>query len=200
MDVCLLCEAVLNDIPSWQKLFAKGTQQVICESCSTLFERADIRSKTENLTIITSLYTYNEAMKDYLHQYKFLRDVALADVFAAQLREALLKKKHIVPIPMHPNRQKERTFAHVEMLLRSAKLSYENVLLRNDETVMGEKTRQQRLQTAPLFSLSPSAQLQNETYTLIDDIYTTGTTLQHAAQILLAAGVKEVEAITLIRA
>ena len=27
---------------------------------------------------ITSIYTYNEPMREYLHQYKFLQDVALA--------------------------------------------------------------------------------------------------------------------------
>ena len=58
------------------------------------------------------LYTYNEAMKEYLHQYKFLQDVALAKVFSGKLQQAFQKTEGIVvPIPMHP--EKLKYYAHL---------------------------------------------------------------------------------------
>ena len=51
-----------------------------------------------------------------------------------------------------------------------------------------------------LFSIKPGCDIQNTTYILVDDIYTTGTTLRHAAAVLKEAGAGRVEAVTLIRA
>ena len=52
----------------------------------------------------------------------------------------------------------------------------------------------------PLFAIKQGIVIQNTTYILIDDIYTTGTTLRHAATVLREAGAERVEAVTLIRA
>ena len=48
--------------------------------------------------------------------------------------------------------------------------------------------------------LKPETTIQPGTYILVDDIYTTGTTLRHAATVLKEAGATRVEAVTFIRA
>ncbi len=200
MKACLLCEAILPALPTWQALIGIDEQKIICESCSKSFERADSIDKTTDLSSVTSLYAYNEAMQSYLHQFKFLQDIALAAVFKKELQTILKHQKNIVPIPVHPEKRMTRTFGQVEALLDYAKIPYLNLLEKLDQTAMGEKTRQERLRTKPLFQLKPNIQIKHETYTLIDDIYTTGTTLNHAAKVLRKAGAKHVEAVTLIRA
>ncbi|WHT47949.1 phosphoribosyltransferase family protein [Sporosarcina thermotolerans] len=150
---------------------------------------------------VKSLYTYNEAMREYLHQYKFLQDVALSGVFANELRNELKRKNAIiVPIPMHLDKKIERTFSHVEELLHAANIPFEDLLVKTNTEVMGEKTREERLAMRHLFSIKEGTVIQQTTYILVDDIYTTGTTLQHAATALLEAGAERVEAVTLIRA
>lgn len=165
-----------------------------------MFKHADTINEATTLDGLISLYAYNEAMRDYLHQFKFLQDVALADVFANELRTVLKSKVNIVPIPMHPNKRVTRTFAHVEELLKSAQIPYINILEKIDEESMGEKSKQERLAMSPLFKLKQGTVIKPETYLLIDDIYTTGTTLHHAARLLKEAGATKVEAVTLIRA
>lgn len=200
MRNCLLCETIIKKSPSWQSLLNCEEEKIICESCSKSFERADSISKTTYLSSVLSLYTYNEAMRNYLHQFKFLQDIALAAVFQKELTIALTDKHNIIPIPVHKEKRVARTFGQVEALLDYAKIPYENKLEKRDQTVMGEKKRQERLKMAPLFHLTSNADIQRQTYTLVDDIYTTGTTLDHAAKVLLEAGAKEVVAVTLIRA
>ncbi|WP_432357489.1 ComF family protein [Sporosarcina sp. UB5] len=198
---CLLCDQKLAATPSWQSLLAIEKSSLICEECSKRFERADIKEEGDPIDQVTSIYTYNEPMRDYLHQYKFLQDVALAGVFANELRSELAKKDAIiVPIPMHPQKKIERTFAHVEELLRAARIPFEDLLIKTNTEVMGEKTREERLAMRPLFAIKPGSDIRNTTYILVDDIYTTGTTLRHAATVLKAAGARRVEAVTLIRA
>ncbi|MDW0116935.1 phosphoribosyltransferase family protein [Sporosarcina thermotolerans] len=198
---CLLCEQKLASTPSWQSLLAIEKTLLICEICSNSFERVDTSERGDVLHHVKSLYTYNEAMREYLHQYKFLQDVALSGVFANELRNELKRKNAIiVPIPMHLDKKIERTFSHVEELLHAANIPFEDLLVKTNTEVMGEKTREERLAMRHLFSIKEGTVIQQTTYILVDDIYTTGTTLQHAATALLEAGAERVEAVTLIRA
>lgn len=198
---CLLCEQQLASTPSWQSLLAFEQKPLICESCSKSFERVDIKEEGDVVDQITSIYTYNGPMRDFLHQYKFLQDVALAGVFANELRSELARKEAIVvPIPMHPLKKVERTFAHVEEMLMAARIPFRDLLIKTHTEVMGEKSREERLSMRNLFSIKPGNDIQHTTYILVDDIYTTGTTLRHAAAVLKEAGARRVEAVTLIRA
>jgi len=200
MNECLLCEQSIAATPSWQSLFGLNKQMNICQDCSKKFQRADNKEECDMIDQLTSLYTYNEAMRDYLHHYKFLQDVQLAHVFAQELRSHLLAKAIIIPIPMHPEKKIQRTFAHVDELLKSADIPYTHLLEKLDTEAMGEKSKVQRLAMKPLFSIKEGTTIQPTTYILVDDIYTTGTTLRHAATILKKAGATRVEALTLIRA
>lgn len=200
MKNCLLCEARLTTLPSWQAFLNVAKEKIICESCSKSFERADSIDKTLYLSSITSLYLYNEAMKNYLYQFKFLQDIALAAVFQKELKVALKDQQNIVPIPVHREKRIARTFGQVEALLDYAQIPYEDKLEKRNQIVMSEKTKSERLAMAPLFQLQSAVQIKPQTYTLVDDIYTTGTTLNHAAKVLREAGAKDVRAVTLIRA
>ena len=198
---CLLCEQKLASTPSWQSLFAIEKTSLICETCSKSFERVDIKEEGDPVDHVTSIYIYNKPMREYLHQYKFLQDIALAGVFAEELSTKLTRKDAIiVPIPMHPQKKIERTFAHVEEMLKAAHIAFEDLLLKTNTEIMGEKTREERLSMQNLFSIKPGSEIRNTTYILVDDIYTTGTTLRHAATVLKDAGASRVEAVTLIRA
>lgn len=201
MSVCLLCDQTLESSIGWQDLIGIKKTINLCNDCSKQFERADIIEEGETIDKITSLYTYNEAMREYLHQYKFLQDIALAHVFAQDLKSVLIQKEAIiVPIPMHPAKKIERTFAHVDELLKAANIPFAHLLEKVSTEVMGEKSKEERLAMKPLFKIKPGIELNNQHYILIDDIYTTGTTLNQAAALLKEAGAKKVEAVTLIRA
>ncbi len=200
MNECLLCEQSITATPSWQALLGLNKQTNICQDCSKKFQRADNKEEYDILDQVTSLYTYNEAMRDYLHQYKFLQDVQLAHVFANELRTHLVTEAIIVPIPMHSEKKIQRTFAHVDELLKSAGVPYMHLLEKLDKEAMGEKSKVQRLAMKPLFAIKEGTTIQQKNYILVDDIYTTGTTLRHAATVLKEAGAMRVEALTLIRA
>lgn len=145
-----------------------------------------------------SLYQYNPAMKKFLHQYKFMQDIILAEVFASEIHKALKKTKAvIVPIPMHPEKLKLRTFPQVERLLDAAGIPYQQFLEKSEE-VQGTKTRAERLAAETLFLWN--GEKVPEKVLIVDDLYTTGTTMRHAAKVLQQHGAKEISCFTLIRA
>ncbi|WP_301108986.1 ComF family protein [Sporosarcina sp.] len=200
MNSCLLCDKPLEDQPTWQQLLGIAKTTVVCLPCFNKFERIDNKIETQWLDSVYSLYAYNEQAREYLHKFKFLQDVALAEVFTDDLRKVLNdSKKRIVPIPMHASNKRKRTFAQVDALLDAAGITYENLLQKTTESVMGEKSRAERLAMTELFTVTADIPSNEAIYVLVDDIFTTGTTLQHAARTLKLAGAKHVEAVTLFR-
>ena len=204
---CLLCGSHFQPQPTWRRLFLYELEPATCGKCFSKFELSSqeidysdfVGSIYEGaVDSITALYSYNESMKSYLHQFKFLQDVALGQVFAKELSEVFVKNEGIVvPIPMHPQKLIDRTFAHVDELLKCARIPYEQLLAKTQKSEQGKKSKKERLEASPLFEVI--APIEAKSYILFDDIYTTGTTIHHAAKVLKDAGAKRVEAITLIK-
>lgn len=204
---CLLCGNEFIEKPSWQKLFLLKHAEVICEKCRGKFENAETRdykndwvgTKFEGaLDSLTSFYKYNESMKDVLHQYKFLQDVELARVFMEDFEGCKNELDMIVPIPMHPDKLRERTFSQVDELLRVANITFTHVLEKTMNTTQGKKSKLERINTEILFKVNK--EVAGKTILLVDDLYTTGTTLHHAAHVLKQAGATKIDGITLVRA
>jgi competence protein ComFC len=204
---CLLCGNEFIEKPSWQKLILLIPAEVICEKCRGKFEKAVDREFTSDwmgtkfegaLDSLTSFYKYNELMKDVLHQYKFLQDVELARVFMEDFKTLKNETSIIVPIPMHPDKLRERTFSQVDELLRIVKVPITHVLEKTMNTTQGKKSKLERINTEILFKVN--SEVDGKSIILVDDLYTTGTTLQHAAFVLKQAGATKVDAVTLVRA
>ena len=193
---CLLCERELMQSFGWTELLQKTLPQSICQRCEQRFQKIEQQREEE----VISLYHYNEAMKDFLHRYKFLHDVVLAHVFNQILHDQLKSEKRlIIPIPMHPENLTVRTFAHIDEILKAANIPFTHHLMKLSDEQQFSKTREQRLQTPQLFDVIAPEKIRGENLLIIDDIYTTGTTLAHAKKALIQAGAKSVHGFTLIR-
>ncbi|WP_244946822.1 ComF family protein [Planococcus soli] len=216
---CYLCGRDMPVHVSWRSIFFNELESVICNRCRSSFELiaggCPICSApgeglcqncckwetTEYAGLIDSgkcLYRYNPPMKEFLHQYKFLKDAVLSEVFAEMLKEVLDGQKSIVvPIPMNENKLKERTFSQVDRLLDTASVPYLHLLGKN-EVGLGGKSKSARMALEDVFwwNGKPAP----EKVLLFDDLYTTGSTMRLAAKVLKENGVKEIKVLALIRA
>ena len=77
-------------------------------------------------------------------------------------------------------------------------MPYEHHLKKLSKEQQAKKTRIERLQTPQLFDVIAPQQIKDKNILLVDDIYTTGTTMSHAKKALLEAGAQEVRGFTLI--
>lgn len=191
---CLLCNAPLQQMFGWQNFFVRQLPQVICTRCEEKFERITEQQEEG----VQSLFSYNAAMKEYIHRYKFLGDVALAKVFSRLLHDIFQQQALIVPIPMHPANLKKRTFAPVDELLTAAEIPFTHALAKTTTETQVGKTRAERLAVSQLFDVIDRKRVESNKIILFDDLYTTGTTITHAKRALLQAGAQEVKVVTLI--
>jgi len=108
-----------------------------------------------------------------------------------------------VPVPLHARKARERGFNQslllAQALARVGGGRVEEVLRRDvdtrSQTEFDRKTRQANLKNA--FALVPGARLTpDQKYVLVDDVFTTGSTLNSCARILRRAGALNLDVVT----
>ena len=112
----------------------------------------------------------------------------------------------ILPVPLHPTRLRERGYNQALLLARACfpehrALIHPRALQRNrataPQTSLGGTLRRKNLFGA--FSLIQPQMVNNRKILLVDDVFTTGSTVQECARILHRAGADRVEIFTLAR-
>ena len=124
----------------------------------------------------------------------------LGDLLAAELRAAMrqgIRADLIIPVPLHTQRQRQRGFNQAELLARrcASRLGIPvaaNLLMRQRETApqVGLSLVERQTNIAGAFALAPQhthKRLAGRHLVLIDDVSTTGSTLDAAAEALRAA-------------
>ncbi|MFI8688007.1 ComF family protein [Rossellomorea sp. NPDC077527] len=147
-----------------------------------------------------SFYHYNDFLKDYLARYKYRGDYALAQAFSQTIKTYLAEAEYdlIIPIPLSDERLYERGFNQSTALLEEAEVRPSHILTRWHSEKQSKKTRSERLLQEQGFRLEES-DVKGKIILLFDDIYTTGTTLRQAANLLRDAGADTVSSLTLAR-
>ncbi|MGG0720069.1 ComF family protein [Robertmurraya massiliosenegalensis] len=148
-----------------------------------------------------SIYLYNDFLKELISQYKFRGDYILAKVFSKKLQTYLQKISfdYVVPIPLSAERQFERGFNQSEALIQEAGYHPTQLLQRTHSEKQSKKSRSDRIHLPQIFQILDASELKNKNILLVDDIYTTGSTLRHAAKILKKEGAKSISALTIAR-
>lgn len=162
----------------------------LCERCFSLFPRVKDREMPQNVWVAAH---YEHAVCKLIHQLKYKEAQYLAPVMAWQMAEGVgrgvlsedAEEWVIVPVPLHPSRQRHRGYNQSQLLARHLtrylKIPREDqALVRNKATTpLYRLNRQERKHTlANSMQIHPQAinRLHQKKILLVDDIYTTGAT------------------------
>ena len=151
-------------------------------------------------------------VRDLIHRFKYGGEVwlgsLLGDFLTQGLRDPRLRGRPfdaVVPVPLHPLRKREREFNQAEILGRELARkndlafceSLERLRYTVTQTHFDRRRRMQNLRNA--FKVRRNAAMQGKDVLLVDDVLTTGSTLDECARVLLAAGARSVRALTVAR-
>ncbi len=228
MNQCVLCQKVINFKLSLKQVLWLGPieEPLVCQTCWQTFKKIGPSicpgcGNSQNDTSICldcqkwqkrygylvnnrALFEYNDAFSDYMQKYKFQGDYQLRVVFQDIFNQFVtsIGADIIIPIPITHHTMDTRGFNQVIGFLKT-NFYDETVLKHKSESkeTQSLKTRRERLNMIQPFEIVSGNcdKLTNQHVLLVDDVYTTGRTLYHAAQLVKRYQPQSVTSVTLAR-
>jgi len=217
-EVCQLCEvaratSAQGFVCSTCREEARFIDRPFCEQCGKPFAGAVTQTfvcavcqeaKWQFRTARSAVEAKGKVL-EVIHLYKYQRalwfEPFLAGLLIQQAVPELKREKWdwLVPVPLHPAKQREREFNQAERLARrlgvAAGLGVNSRLIRRvvatrTQTLLSREERLENVRKA--FAARPGVRLNGERLVLVDDVLTTGATTSACAGALRRAGAGEV--------
>jgi ComF family protein len=193
------CRTCGDALPSWRVISAALEQCARCRRAPGLVDAA------------RSAGLYDGSLREIVHAFKYEGRRGLAAPLAEMMRAAgasILSDAHlIVPVPLHFWRRVRRGFNQADDLARRLDLPVLHALIRvrptAPQTGLTAAARRRNVRNAFTMSRAPRRarqRLEGRIVVLVDDVRTTGATLDACAFVLKSAGAAEVRALTVARA
>ena len=206
-------EKLLSLIYTQPCYFCKSTKEdtILCSKCATkitfLNEVVFKRIKDTN---VYACAIYDDVIKKLIKDFKYHKQKKLAPLQAKLMYEYWQKLNIegdflIIPVPIHNNRKKQRKYNHMDLVADElSKLTNyannKNFVIRTKDTENQYKLKkQERIKNIKsAFSLDVAQNIPKERkFLIIDDITSTGTTLEEIIKLLNKNGYNDITALTL---
>ncbi len=200
----------------------------ICNKCGIMFKSREGEDhicgecivSPRRFRIARASGVYDQAFMEVIHCFKYKGRVQLARPLGMLLFSTLIRYWDmssidiIMPVPLHIKRLKKRGFNQAFLLIKdwediARSLNFEIPYIQEadyffirsvwtePQTGLGRKKRMANIKNA--FSIEDSSKVFDKRILLVDDVYTTGATVDECAKILLRGGAKQVDVLTLAR-
>lgn len=207
--ICTCCEKKLQIITEPRcKKCSKPIEQDQCEYCS------DCERKDYHFEHGYSLWVYDSGIKKSIADFKYCYKKEYANYYIEEITKQYgdaitsLSPDVLVPVPIHKSKFRERGYNQAEILANGIGRELNipvlpHLLIRNKKTLpqkqLSDKERLKNLQEAFIFNEKEVSDFPNELnkILLVDDIYTTGSTIEACTNVLMGHGIKHVYFITL---
>jgi len=208
-----LCESCRGRAPRINSPFCAKCSEPFSGAITQTFRCANCEHRLLHFDAAVAAFRSRGLVRKLVHEFKYGRQRYLRHPLAEWLGETMSDPRLsgqrfdlLVPVPLHPARERERGFNQAtllaELLSRRTAIPLHPVLERirytTTQTVYDRAERMENLHGA--FRLRKKRDVRGLQVLLIDDVLTTGSTLSECARILKEAGASCVHAATAARA
>jgi ComF family protein len=164
-------------------------------------------------TIARAVARYEAVLLDVIHIFKYKGKITTGEVLGKIMADhaypdfSIADYSLIIPVPLHPKRLRERGFNQAVILAREISnrfsipldfLTLRRHVFTEPQVNLGKDRRTANVRGA--FVVKDGKKIQGQKIILVDDVYTTGSTVKECAGALMKHGAQEVAVLTLARA
>lgn len=162
---------------------------------------------------IRSAFLFEDGMREVIHQFKYANrhslTVILAQLMADHWHSSTTLADLLVSVPLHPARQRERGYNQSDLLARAlgdmislpvVTTGFERVRPTQSQTGLNAADRRENVQNAFVYRSRRDNIINDRRVVVVDDVCTTGSTLEACSLALKDAGARAVWGFTLARA
>lgn len=203
---CLVCESEGKLVCGWCAQDAFQDIPSRCYRCKRLTSDSAVCLSCRRRTPLKHVWIrteYGETAKELLRLYKYERARSADAIIAEAMNEVLpyfQPNTLIIPVPTATSRMRKRGYDHAALLARNLACSHSLLcsravthLTQSRQVGASREQRLRQLKTS-LMVIKPEM-VKNSEILLVDDVVTTGATLETMAAILKEAGAKTINAV-----
>lgn len=192
------------------RILPNPLEGAVCESCWAQLDflptPAVLRPTGLAIDALCSIGEYDGRLRDIIHALKYDHRRSISRRLGSLMRvaggEVLRDADLVAPVPLHPRRERARGFNQADDLARALGPPVKKLLKRVVATIpqveLPAAERHRNVRDAFALCVGPSA-FAGAVIVLVDDVSTTGATLDACAGVLKAGGAREVRAVTAAR-
>ena len=208
-----LCPDCLGQAPRITPPFCAKCSEPFSGAITQTFSCANCEHRLLHFDAAVAAYRSRGVVRKLVHAFKYGRQRHLRHPLAQWLGETMndprLRGRRfdlVVPVPLHPARERERGFNQAALLAEllaqqiqtPLQMALERIRHTGTQTAYDRAERMENLRDA--FRLRKNRNVRELHVLLIDDVLTTGSTLSECARVLRDAGAVSVSAATAARA
>ena len=195
---CKICfkEIKIDDIC---RIFDKDI--CLCHKCQSELEPKFISFKVDRYKAL-SIYDYSPFIKNLIYTYKGCFDYELNEVFLNLFyKEIKLRYKgyKIIPVPSYIKDDERRGFNHVIEAFKKLDLEVLPIITKTAHHKQSDRGFSQRKEINKYLVLNSNQSLEKEKVLIVDDIYTTGSTMKAAINLVEKLNPKEIRVLVLAK-
>jgi len=184
-----------------------------CADASPDHVCGDCLLKKRHIGTARSLGVYESVLLDAIHAFKYGGNLTLGERLGRLMAEhdypsfRIRDYSLILPVPLHPRRLRQRGFNQSVILAREISRRHGMAMdfralrrIVDTDSQAGLKKEERRSNIRKAFTVTDPERIRGQHVLLVDDVYTTGSTLGECAETLLKGGAEAVGALTLARA
>lgn len=196
MKVCKICFKNFHDDSLSHLLDSRLN---ICKHCMKEIRAKFIKFDIDGIKAL-SIYDYDEKIQSLLYQFKGCFDIELRDVFLARYSRELMIKYHgyiIVPIPSYEEDDEIREFNHVVEIFKILNLQMLFLIKKTKRVKQATSGVKARRDISKYMELIDRPDLFNKKILLVDDVYTTGSTMKAAIDLVKQLHPKKIKVLVI---
>ena len=157
-----------------------------------------------------AVFKYNDTVKKLILPFKHADHIELTELFvrlmSANNREIIERNQVIIPVPLHWSRLLKRKYNQSALLAQGLAKRYnktysplvlKRIKFTKSQGHLSQKERQKNVKG--VFVVKYPEEIQGKSVLLVDDVFTTGATADECAKVLLKAGAKSVDVLTIAK-
>ena len=173
----------------------------LCSKCQSEFDPKFVKFKVNGYKA-TSIYEYTPFIKNLIYTYKGCFDYELNQVFLNPFfKEIRMKYKgyKVIPAPSYKKDDEYRGFNHVVEVFKNLNLDVLLIVEKTARHKQAENNSQKRKDIKKYLALTNNETLENQRVLIVDDIYTTGSTIKAMISLVGKLKPKEIKVLVLAK-
>ena len=195
---CKICFKEIK-ISDFCRFFDRKT--CICQSCQRKIAPKFISFDVNGYKAL-AVYEYSEFIKSLIYLFKGCSDYEMKDVFLnlfIKELKILYKDYKIIPIPSYKGDDENRGFNHVTEIFNNFNQNILHVLDKTKQFKQASKGAKKRKEIHKYLRLNTFESLEKFKVLIVDDIYTTGSTMKAAINLVEKLNPKQIKVLVLAK-